>query len=61
MKIININRMIVELIIGISSFFGGGLMTISIVKMVNYWRTQRELERRTLELYNSFVDDDDLN
>ncbi len=44
------------IIIGISSIIGGLLMTGGIIRMTNHWREQRELERRTHELYLTFVD-----
>lgn len=61
MIILIYKTMIVELIVGISSFVGGILMTGSIYKMVNYWRERRDIERRTMALYDSFVNDDNFS
>ena len=61
MIILIYKTMIVELIVGISSFVGGILMTGSIYKMVNHWRERRDIERRTMALYDSFVNDDNFS
>lgn len=50
--------MILGIIIGISSFVGGVLMTGTIVKIIQHHREQRELDRRTQEIYQSFLDKD---
>lgn len=47
---------ILELLIGISSFIGGIFMTSGVVKIYQNWQERRELERRTEELYNSFIE-----
>ena len=38
--------MIEIIIVGITSFIGGVIMTGSIYKMVNYWIEQREIDNR---------------
>ena len=53
--------LLTSVIIGISSLVGGIFMTGTIVKITNYWRERRDMERRTRELYMAYVDNIDNN
>lgn len=47
--------MFIELVIGISSFVGGAVISGGLCKVINYFKRDRELDRKTKELYESFV------
>lgn len=50
--------MLIEIIVGVSSFFGGVIMTTTIYSIYNSWSERRELARRTDELYNFFLEEE---
>jgi len=50
--------LLTTLIFTISSFVGGILMTGGIIKITNNFIEQREMDRRTEELYLSFIEED---
>jgi hypothetical protein len=47
--------MLIEIILGTTCFVGGMIMTTTMYGIYNYWSERREIQRRTDNLYNSYL------
>jgi hypothetical protein len=47
--------MLIEIIVGVSSFLGGAILSAGLYEFYNYWSEERELRRRTETLYLEFL------